>query len=142
MTDSEKRIIDVNLNRLTEGLRVVEDTIRFSLENKKLLMSIRKIRTNVQKRIKDWRFLVITARSSETDLGRGDRFDRLKRKNLNDVLVANLRRAQEASRVLEEVTKIPLKRNRKSPNNSLFFKKLRFSLYDLEKKVFQTRFKE
>jgi hypothetical protein len=38
------RIIDVNLNRLTEGLRVVEDVVRLGLERKRLPASVRKLR--------------------------------------------------------------------------------------------------
>jgi hypothetical protein len=46
----------------------------------------------------------------------------------NDVLFANLKRAEEAARVLEEIIKI---NNRK---RSGLFKQVRFALYDFEKK--------
>ncbi len=127
--NSQKRIIDVNINRLTEGLRVVEEIIRFEFEDAKLLASIRKIHNRLTKKIKNLRILVIPFRKSETDLGRTDKFDKLKRRNLNDVLFANLKRAQEGSRVLEEIIKI------RSPNTSVFFKRIRFALYDIEKIV-------
>ena len=125
--DSQNRIIDVNINRLTEGLRVVEEIIRFEFEDKKLLASIRKIHNRLTKKIKDFRVSVIPFRRSENDLGRTDKFDKLKRRNLNDVLFANLKRAQEGARVLEEIIKI------QSPDTSAFFKRIRFSLYDIEK---------
>jgi hypothetical protein len=70
---------------------------------------------------------VIPSRKSETDLGRGDRFDLAKRKNLEDVLLANFKRAEESARVLEEVLKVV------EPALAGKFKAMRFRLYDLEK---------
>ena len=127
--NSKNRIIDVNINRWTEGLRVVEEIVRFEFEDAKLLASIRKIHNRLTKKIKDYRIAVIPSRRSETDLGRSVKFDKLKRRNLIDVLFANLKRGQEAARVLEEIIKI----NR--PKTSAFFKGIRFSLYDIEKKI-------
>lgn len=40
------RIIDVNINRATEGLRVVEELCRFVLEDQKLTLSIKKLRVS------------------------------------------------------------------------------------------------
>ena len=129
MMNSQNRIIDVNINRLTEGLRVVEEIIRFEFEDKKLLNSIRQIHNRLTRTIKNYRKAVIPFRKSETDLGRPDRFDKLKRQNLSDVLFANLKRAQEAARVLEEIIKI------NDAKMSAFFKEIRFSLYDIEKLI-------
>ncbi|OYD17017.1 hypothetical protein CH330_01135 [candidate division WOR-3 bacterium JGI_Cruoil_03_51_56] len=123
------RIVDVNLNRLTEGLRVVEDIVRLGFEQKQLLSGIRRLRTRVGKEILDLRKQVILSRDSKTDLGRGDRFDRMKRRNLDDVLLANFKRAEESARVLEEVLKI------EESKLSGRFKRIRFRLYDLEKQA-------
>ena len=130
MTDLRAaRIIDVNLNRLTEGLRVVEDVVRLGLENRRLLSDIRKLRTQVGRDVRALRKQVISSRKSETDLGRGDRFDRVKRKNLEDVLMANFKRAEESARVLEEVLKIA------QPGLAGKLKAVRFRLYDLEREA-------
>lgn len=129
VTSGTGRIIDVNLNRLTEGLRVVEDVVRLGLERKGLLRSIRALRTRVGKETRALRKRVVLSRDSETDPGRGDRFDRTGRKSLDDVLLANFKRAQEAARVLEEVLKI------EEPRLSVKFKAVRFRLYDLEKQA-------
>jgi hypothetical protein len=129
MMNSQNRIIDVNINRLTEGLRVVEEIIRFEFEDKKLLNSIRRIHNRLTRTIKNYRKAIIPFRNSETDLGRSDKFDKLKRQNLHDVLFANIKRAEEAARVLEEIIKID------NPKLSAFFKEIRFSLYDLERNV-------
>ena len=130
MTDLRAaRIIDVNLNRLTEGLRVVEDVVRLGLENRRLLSDIRKLRTQVGRDVRALRKQVISSRKSETDLGRGDRFDRAKRKNLEDVLLASFKRAEESARVLEEVLKVA------EPGLAGKFKAVRFRLYDLEREA-------
>jgi thiamine-phosphate pyrophosphorylase len=130
VTDSRiARITDVNLNRLTEGLRVVEDVVRLGLEDRALLSGIRKLRTQVGRDVRALRRQVITSRKSETDLGRGDRFDRAKRKSLEDVLLANFKRAEESARVLEEVLKVA------EPALAGKFKAVRFRLYDLEREA-------
>jgi hypothetical protein len=123
------RIIDVNLNRLTEGLRVVEDVARLALEDRRLLAGIRKLRTQISQDVRALRKQVIPSRKSETDLGRGDRFDRTRRKSLEDVLLANFKRAEESARVLEEVLKVT------EPDLAGKFKAVRFRLYDLEREA-------
>ena len=128
MTDSRiARITDVNLNRLTEGLRVVEDVVRLGLEDRRLLSGVRKLRTQVGRDVRALRRQGIASRKSETDLGRGDRFDRAKRRSLEDVLLANFKRAEESARVLEEVLKVA------EPALAGKFKAVRFRLYDLER---------
>lgn len=132
MTDRRTdRIIDVNLNRLTEGLRVVEDVVRLGLEKPRLLAGVRGLRTRIGKETRALRRRVILSRQSETDLGRSDRFDRTKRKSLEDVLLANFKRAEEAARVLEEVLKVV------EPELAGKFKATRFRLYDLEKQAME-----
>jgi len=126
------RIVDVNLNRLTEGLRVVEDVVRLGLEDRRLLAGIRKLRTQVGREVRALRKRVISSRKSETDLGRGDRFDRARRKNLEDVLLASFKRAEESARVLEEVLKVV------EPGLAGKFKAVRFRLYDLEREALAT----
>jgi thiamine-phosphate pyrophosphorylase len=123
------RIIDVNLNRLTEGLRVVEDVVRLGLESPRLLASVRNLRTRVGTDTRALRRRAIAGRASESDLGRGDRFDRTKRRNLEDVLLANFKRAEESARVLEEVLKVT------EPELAGKMKAARFRLYDLEKRA-------
>ena len=128
-SDPAARIIDVNLNRLTEALRVVEDVVRLGLEDRRLLAGVRRLRTQVGRDVRALRRQVIVSRRSETDLGRGDRFDRAKRKSLEDVLAANFKRAEESARVLEEVLKVA------EPSLAGKFKATRFRLYDLEREA-------
>jgi thiamine-phosphate pyrophosphorylase len=130
MDDSSlDRILDANLNRLTEGLRVVEDVVRLGLENKRLLLGVRALRTKVGRDARRLRRRAMLSRDSETDPGRGDRFDKTKRRSLEDVLFANFKRAEESCRVLEEVLKIA------EPKLAAGLKSARFRLYDLEKRA-------
>lgn len=131
MTTRTARIIDANLNRLLEGLKVIEDITRLGLNNRNLLRSVRALRNRVGRETRSLRHRVLSARDSEQDPGRGDRFDRLRRRDLADVLMANFRRAQESSRVLEELLKV------EEPALSPKLKAVRFRLYDLEKKALQ-----
>jgi len=129
VTKRTARIIDANLNRLTEGLRVVEDVVRFGLDRPGLLRSVRALRTRVGRGTRKLRRRVIAGRDSEADPGRGDRFDRTKRDNLADVVMANFKRAQESCRVLEETLKV------EDPKLGAKLKQARFRLYDLEKQA-------
>ena len=94
------RLIDANLDRAREGLRVIEDWCRFGLERKDLVL-----------KIKDWRHQLSkhhhetykSARSSSTDQGALLNHPlQENRKTPNDIVFANCSRIQEALRVLEE----------------------------------------
>lgn len=125
-----ERIADVNLNRLNESLKFIEDVIRFSLENKVLLTRIRQIRNEFLKIKKDISLAdIVNFRQSSHDLGRAAKFDIQTKKTSEDLVIANLTRAKESARIIEEVFKsIDLKTSSK-------MKEIRFQLYDLEKYV-------
>lgn len=123
------RLVDVNLNRLTEGLKVVEDMVRFALDRPGLLRSIRALRVRVGAGSRGLRSRVVRSRDSGSDAGRADRFDRTRRRNLEDVLMANFKRAEESARVLEEVLKT------EDARLAARFKAVRFRLYDLEQQA-------
>ena len=98
------RILDTNLNRCKEGLRVVEDTCRFVLNDKVLYKKIRNVRHLTSKYLCDYYDEMLCARNSVKDSGR--KAKEQKRQNLKNVVIANLKRAQESLRVLEEYSKI------------------------------------
>jgi thiamine-phosphate pyrophosphorylase len=123
------RIIDVNMNRALEGLRVVEEICRFILENKQLTLSIKKIRGELS-RIARMSEKLIEARGAEKDVGRELYTKREgKRGNIQDIFRSNMKRAEEAVRVLEEFSKLL------DPMMGQKFKAVRFKLYSLEKKI-------
>ena len=125
-----ERIADVNLNRLDESLKFIEDVVRFSLENRLLLTQIRKIRQEFLRVKKALPMAyILSFRRSSADLGRSAKFDVRMRGSTRDIIAANITRAKESSRILEE--------SFKSSNvlMSTRMKKIRFNLYDLEKAI-------
>lgn len=124
------RVLDVNLNRLDESLKLIEDITRFHLENRTLLSQIRSIRKNflALKRLLPME-KIIGARQSSRDLGRKAKFDSINKKNTNAVILSNLWRAKESSRIIEEMLKnLDIRLSRKT-------KEIRFQVYDLEKNI-------
>ncbi len=129
------RVIDANLNRCREGLRIIEDYFRFIAESDSLRKKIRKIRHSLEKALKDKNLVLelIKARDTAEDSGKGiDRLE-LKRKNSFDLIYANFQRAKESARVLEEMFKILDKSKVK------IFKKIRYEIYAAEKIAFENR---
>ncbi|MFN0117883.1 MAG: thiamine-phosphate pyrophosphorylase [Elusimicrobiota bacterium] len=123
------RLLDANVNRACEGLRVVEDTARFQWNDKKLYAEFRACRHKLHDLTQRAYKFFITARESNNDVGRIIKEG--KRTNMSSVMIANMKRAQEAARVLEEYGKIF------SPQHAQNFKAVRYKLYSLEKKVFK-----
>ncbi|MDR2811679.1 MAG: hypothetical protein LBB06_01035 [Endomicrobium sp.] len=122
------RIIDANLNRCREGLRVVEDSLRFILDDKILYKNIRSIRHVVDKILRNKYGKLIKKRDSVEDLGR--QILETATKELSAVIIANFKRAEESLRVLEEYSKVF------APETSVDFKKQRYLTYTTEKKVY------
>ena len=124
------RIIDANFNRSREGLRVCEDICRFIMTNPKPAADLRSVRHSITKILKTLpRDQFVAARDVKGDFGRRAKHDRNRRTDWKDVYFANLQRSKESLRVLEETMKISF------PNQSIEFKKMRFKLYDHEKKI-------
>ncbi|AII43997.1 hypothetical protein KR100_11585 [Synechococcus sp. KORDI-100] len=118
------RLIDANLDRAREGLRVVEDWCRFGLE-----------RDDLVKTLKDWRQRLGAlhadsykqARSTATDRGAGlGHPAQLDRRSPRAVVAANCGRVQEALRVLEEYARSS------DPTLASEAAVIRYGLYDLE----------
>ncbi len=127
------RTIDANINRLREGLRVIEDILRYQYNAAGLLPRIKDLRHSVA----DIDKLTFRGRISYRDALNDEGFDIVgsnesERTDTQDLLRANFLRCQEASRVLEELLKV--KRYEKDLFQRL--KKIRYSLYELEREVF------
>lgn len=118
------RVIDANLNRLKEGVRVIEDIARYVNNDKTLASKLKEIRH--QSRIDDLQNL-LSSRDSLNDVLRPTVTSEMNRDSLESIIIANYKRAQESSRVLEEMYKIV------DPALSENFKSLRYALYQLEK---------
>ena len=120
------RVIDANLNRLKEGIRVVEDIMRYRDNNKLLSSKLKDLRHKA--RI-DENLELLKYRDSINDVLRPSTNSELNRTDIMSIIIANFKRAQESSRVLEELFK--LLRVEYSEN----FKYIRYELYNLEKEI-------
>ena len=121
----------MNYNRLNESLKFVEDIIRFSIEDKKLLKEIRGIRVRFLEVKKHMPVAsIITTRASQRDPGRSAAFDRAVRRSTNDLVAANMTRAKESARILEEILRTRVSRT------SGIMKDIRYRLYDLEQALY------
>jgi len=126
---STLRILDANLNRCREGLRVVEDCLRYFLNDKALYKKIRSVRHDTDKILRDKYSELIKVRDSVSDGGRN--ISETQSKKLSAIVISNFKRAQESLRVLEEYSKTVF------PGASPLFKRQRYSVYNLEKSVYK-----
>jgi len=124
------RILDANTNRAKEGLRVCEEVARFYLDSPKLTLEFKRIRHGLDKALGP-KARFILERCSRNDVGRKIHQFELKRSNVKDIFLANIQRVKESIRVLEEFFKL------KNKKIALDFKKSRYAIYELEKKVIQ-----
>jgi hypothetical protein len=125
------RIIDANLNRSREGLRVCEDITRFILNDRPLTASFKSARhaiTALAKGLDGESIRLLKSRNVKKDVGKKTSRRESMRGDIPNIFFANLQRAKESLRVLEEITKLLSKKK------SQAFKKMRFRVYELEKK--------
>ena len=120
------RVIDANLNRLKEGIRVVEDILRYRDNNKELSSKLKELRH--LSKIKETKEL-LKYRDVSNDVLRLSIKSELNRSNIDSIIIANFKRSQESSRVLEELYKL------ENIEYSENFKYIRYELYGLERKV-------
>ncbi|MBN2722064.1 MAG: thiamine-phosphate pyrophosphorylase [Campylobacterales bacterium] len=119
------RLVDANLNRLKEGIRVIEDIARYHDDNGPLALKLKNLRH--QCRIDEKYLELLSSRDSINDVLRPSTKSEMSRANIEDILIANYKRAQESARVLEESTKIW------GGELAERFKNIRYELYALEK---------
>lgn len=118
------RVIDANLNRLKEGIRVIEDMARYADNNKDISSRLKTLRHLA--RVEDIQNL-LQSRDAQNDVLKMTRESEMERSSMDSIIIANYKRAQESSRVLEELFKVV------EPELSERFKKIRYELYTLEK---------
>ena len=125
------RIIDVNLNRASEGLRVIEDGVRFVLDDRSFTEELKELRHSLAKIVEETpvfsREELISSRNSQKDVGA--QLAEEKREKIKEMIRANFKRVEEAERSLEEFGKLL------SPLMGERFRKIRFQTYCLEKKI-------
>ena len=125
------RVIDAAANRAREGLRVVEDYTRFCLEDQYLSRELKNLRHGLADALiyLDEKVL-IASRETSRDVGTTiSTLSETRRTLLSDVVVANLKRMQEALRSIEEFGKrVDLRISKKT-------EQLRYETYILEKSI-------
>jgi len=155
------RIVDANLNRSAEGLRVLEDIARFVLSDATLSQQLRTIRHSLAEVGESLGIILLEERDSEHDVGRENVIARppsasasrpsviashpsviasRRRGNLNrqsypdlvSLVEANANRVEESLRVLEELAKLD---ELSSKLDAVKFEKVRFLLYSVEKEM-------
>jgi thiamine-phosphate pyrophosphorylase len=126
------RILDANANRAREGIRVVEDYCRFVLDNAELSRALKWMRHDVTEQMNALfaTSSLVQARDSESDVGAPGRdIPEGAETEPAQIVLANIKRVQEALRCLEEYSKAI------DARVSERFKKMRFDLYSLEKEL-------
>jgi tetratricopeptide (TPR) repeat protein len=124
MKNNLYRSIDANINRFKEGIRVVEDILRYEFSSP-IAFKLKELR---HIKIPDYE-KYIKYRDSAEDILKKSIKDELTRKDLKEIIISNLKRSQESARVLEEIFKLF------DVNLSEEFKKARYLLYNYEKEI-------
>lgn len=123
------RIIDANLNRVCEGLRVLEDVARFVGEDKESSRQYKSIRHDLRQAGSSLGLSLEKSRDAENDVGAD--FDLThSHQDYQSIIRANSKRVEEGLRVLEEISKLPDVAGL-LPGEAL--KKHRYSVYTLSK---------
>ena len=98
------QVIDANINRVTEGLRVVEEYCRFVDQQPEFAKTLSTLRKQLHRCLSNTYPKQLFIRNIEKDTRAKE--PPAKRKDLVSLLTANFKRAAEGLRVLEEY-KIP-----------------------------------
>jgi thiamine-phosphate pyrophosphorylase len=119
-----ERILDANLDRAREGLRVIEEWCRFGLNDIKMAEQCKQMRQEIAA----WHSAELRlARDTQEDVGTELSHPQEEtRSSITRVLQANICRTQEALRVLEEYGKLY------KPEMGEAFKQMRYGVYVLE----------
>ena len=121
--DAVHRVLDANINRASEGMRVLEDIARLVLENQSLCRSIKQCRHALRTQTP-----TVNSRDSASDVGATvSTPQETERNSLHDVAIAAGNRCAEALRVVEEFLKIT------STLNNV--EAIRYEMYDLANEV-------
>jgi thiamine-phosphate pyrophosphorylase len=125
------RVIDANLNRLREALRVSEEVARFVADDKWCTGRLKRMRHEIAAALQGSKAItyssLLRSRDSIKDVGKRSIAREMRRVGPVAILKANLQRAKEALRVVEEFSKLI------DEKTASRFKRIRFKLYNLEK---------
>lgn len=125
------RMIDANTNRASEGLRVLEDIARFSLNNDSFSQQFKDLRHQLRTAVATLglpQLTLLQSRDAAGDVGTQitTSNESNRSQGLTDLATAASKRAQEALRVIEESAKVLEQRGSA-------FESIRYALYDIER---------
>ncbi len=132
--NKQAAIIDANINRVGEGLRVIEDWARFYISSYSLTGRLREKRHNLWKTVKDKYPQIIKGRDSGEDI-LASKKEGIRKQEV-DIPKASFNRVKEGLRVLEEMGKLI------SPEAAYKFKNMRFEIYEIEKQFYNEYYGE
>jgi thiamine-phosphate pyrophosphorylase len=116
------QIIDANINRVSEGLRVIEDYVRFIAKHKPITDQLATLRKKINRtETETTKIAHLRARQTGTDMR--EKEPPPVRLSIQETLIANFKRVEEGLRTLEEYT-----------GNALY-NNARYDVYMLEKEV-------
>ena len=123
------RIIDANLNRIGESLRLLEDIARLMLNDAILSRKLKTIRHDLEEVDFTFKTQLLQARQADSDVGADIKVEQqFEKRDLRSTIIANSRRIEQSLRVMEELAKTP-----EIKMDSDKFEKARFELYTIEK---------
>lgn len=125
------RIVDAAINRALEGLRVVEDYVRFVLDDAFLVGQLKELRHDLSAAVAHFPMSArLAARETQRDVGTTIKHGReMARSSPEDILDANLSRVREALRSIEECAKVLL------PEVAGEIEQLRYRCYTLHRAI-------
>ncbi len=129
------RILDAEANRAREGLRVVEDYVRFALDDRYLTDQFKQLRHDLTAALSGIPTAErLAARETQADVGTdlSAAID-YRRNDIADLLAANFARLQESLRSLEEYGKVV------DPELATRCQQIRYRSYTLQRAVQYTR---
>lgn len=119
------RILDANINRLQEGIRVVEDIFRYVYNHKEITYTLKQMR---HKAILQHQDILLSARDVVCDIAKESIETEIERTDLYAIINANFHRICESARVIEECLKLDIC---KQYGQSQTFKEIRYEAYHI-----------
>lgn len=126
------RVLDANVDRCREGLRVLEDVARFVLDDAFISSRLRDLRHRVAQAASYLEPELLGSRRAHEDVGAAPNQPSEPLLDLEELVKANSKRVQEALRVLEEFARLP---DLSQKLDASWFKSARFDAYDMEQRL-------
>lgn len=124
------RIVDANINRVSEGLRVIEDIQRFIFNNGIMASRVRNLRHETRKSFCTHSLLQSRKATQDVGFKISQNSDLDKKETMESLLLSNFKRVEEGLRSIEESLKIM-----GYYTLSKLYENIRFKAYTLEKDI-------